>query len=370
MMQNIFRFLKNESVLAISGGAALISAFLVSPSGAYLSYPDYQVLALLFCLMAVVAGLGKTGVFRVLSQSLLSRTDSIKAVSLILVLMCFFSSMLITNDVALLTFVPLSLSMLSCVDGKRRMFVVIMQTVAANLGSMLTPVGNPQNLYLYSRYGFRLGDFLSVTAPIAGLGLVMILALMSLGKGGAMETQFPEPARITDQKRLACYAVLFVLCLCSVFGALDYRVLLGISVLALVVCDRTLFRRVDYCLLLTFVFFFVFVGNLTALPPVKEFLSGLIGGRELLVSVVLSQGVSNVPAAMMLSGFTENGRALVAGTNIGGLGTLVASLASLISYRLYARSGESGKKGYLAAFSVINFSMLAVLTGFALIFYR
>ena len=133
-MQNIFRFLKNESVLAISGGAALISAFLVPPSGAYLSYPDYQVLALLFCLMAVVAGLGKTGVFRVLSQSLLSRTDSIKAVSLILVLMCFFSSMLITNDVALLTFVPLSLSMLSCVDGKRRMFVVIMQTVAANLG--------------------------------------------------------------------------------------------------------------------------------------------------------------------------------------------------------------------------------------------
>ncbi len=366
-MRKVVSWIKSEAVLSAAFLAAAVSAFFVPPDGEYPGYLDFRVLSLLFCLMAVVAGITRLGALEALSQRLAERVKSSRGLSFVLVFLCFFSSMFLTNDVALLTFVPLSLVVLGMEEEKHRIFVIVMQTVAANLGSMLMPVGNPQNLFLYSRYHFSMGNFLQITAPLAGISLLLVTALLLFRKNHLVTVRFPEKAVIRDHKRLVCYGVLFVLCLLTVFGVVGYWLPLIATLLFLLFFDRKVFRRVDYPLLLTFVFFFIFVGNIARIGTVSEMLSSMLAGRELLVSALASQVISNVPAAMMLAGFTEDGAALVAGTNIGGLGTLVASLASLISFKLYAKSKNADKKEYFKWFSIVNFGLLIVLLGFAVL---
>ena len=359
-------FLKREPVLAISALAALISCFFVPPDAGYIDYIDFRTLSLLYALMTVVAGLRKAGVFAALAYALCRRAKSTRSIGMILVGLCFFSSMLITNDVALLTFVPFSVIVLGMAGRRRELIrVAVLQTVAANLGSMLTPVGNPQNLYLYSHFELPVRDFLFTTLPVWLLSLVLVLGCcFSLSAAGLTATTALDDKPAVERKPLRLYLALFAVCLLTVVRALDWPVMLLVVVLAVFLFDRRTLREADFMLLLTFVAFFIFAGNLARIGAVDSLLRRLLSGREYLTALLTSQVISNVPAALLLSGFTDNAKALLLGTNIGGLGTPIASLASLISLKLYSRSDDARLGRFLLEFTVVNVILLLVLSAF------
>ena len=356
------RFAKREAVLCIAFFCAVVSMLFVPPDRTYLGYLDIRVLALLFCLMLVVAGLEETGLFQVLAQRLLVGRKRFRILSLALVLLPFFSSMLITNDVALLTFVPFAILMLELIGRQERLaYLVVLQTVAANLGSMATPVGNPQNLYLYGAYGLSAGDFFPVVLPLAGISLACLTAtaLPVLPRDLQIPPVHPQPLR--QPGKLALYGALFLLCLLTVFRILPYGLLTVLVLGTLAAVEPALLRKLDVSLLCTFICFFVVSGNLGRLPAVHGFLQSLLERSTLLTGVLTSQIISNVPAAVLLSGFTDNWRELLLGVDIGGLGTPVASLASLITLKLYLRSPGARPARYLAVFTAWNAALLAVL---------
>ena len=357
-MEKIKAFCKRETVFVIAALAAAASMLLTPPSPAYGSYIDTAVLIQLFCLMAVVAGLGQAGVLDALAWQLLRRAKTAGRLSASLTLLCFFTAMLLTNDVALLAFIPLTLFLIP--EGKARIWTVILQTVAANLGSLATPVGNPQNLFLYNYYELDAPSFFGYVLPLAAVSLAVVLLLCLLTPGRRERVEASMFARSLHRAGAAKYAVLFCLCLLTVFHVLSPWICLGVVVAVLLATDRALFYRVDWFLLATFVCFFIFTGNLSALPAVREFLSAAMEGREMLVSALTSQILSNVPAAVLLAPFTGSAQGILLGVNIGGLGTPVASLASLISYRLYSGGEHPDRRRYLGVFSAVNFSLLGL----------
>ena len=369
-MQTLIQFLRSQTVLVVSAVLALVSCFLVPPSRAYVSYVDWRVLGLLFSLMAVVAGLRTAGTFRVLTEFLLRKVSSMRVIALLLVLLCFGFSMFLTNDVTLITLVPFTLLVFRQMTGSEKALVhtLVLETLAANLGSMLTPIGNPQNLYLYSQYDLSLGVFFRTMAPYTGLSLALLVVLtLVLVPGGAASLSEGSTFHSFHRKTFFVYAALFLLCLLSVARVLDWRVLL-VAVLAVVVLENyRLLRMVDYSLLLTFVFFFVFIGNVGSLADVREFLENAVGGREVETGILASQVISNVPAALLLSKFTTDGTGLLVGVNLGGLGTLIASMASLITYRLYAATDRAMKGRYFGEFTLWNVVFLAALYALTLI---
>ncbi len=369
-MQTLVQFLRSQTVLVVSAVLALVSCFFVPPSLAYVSYVDWRVLGLLFSLMAVVAGLRTAGTFRVLTEFLLRKVSSMRVIALLLVLLCFGFSMFLTNDVTLITLVPFTLLVFRQMAGSEKALVhtLVLETLAANLGSMLTPIGNPQNLYLYSRYDLSLGLFFRTMAPYTALSLVLLVVLtLVLVPGGAASLSEGSSFHSFHRKTFFVYAALFLLCLLSVARVLDWRVLL-VAVLAVVVLENyRLLRMVDYSLLLTFVFFFVFIGNVGSLADVREFLENAVGGREVETGILASQVISNVPAALLLSKFTTDGTGLLVGVNLGGLGTLIASMASLITYRLYAATDRAMKGRYFGEFTLWNVVFLAALYALTLI---
>lgn len=368
--RSILKRLRREAVLLISACAALISMLFVPPSSAYASYIDLRVLVLLFCLMAVVAGFQRCGLFHVLAQRLLAGRRRMRLLSLALVLLPFFCSMLITNDVALITFVPFSVLVLSLIGRQRHLiWVVVLQTVAANLGSMATPVGNPQNLFLYEKFHIPPAAFFAATIPVVLISLAL-LALAALHiQDESLEVTFSAPAVLREPRLLAGYAVLFALCLLSVLHVLHYGVLFLIVTLFLLFFSRDVFRRVDYSLLLTFVCFFLFAGNIGRIESVRTALEGLMSAAPMLTPALASQVISNVPAAVLLSGFTDRWQELLLGVNIGGLGTPIASLASLISLRLYLRTEGARPLRYLGVFLAVNAVGLVVLLGAAALLF-
>ncbi len=368
-MNTIKTFLKKEPVLSIAAVLAVLSAFLVPPSAGYIEYMDFRVLALLFCLMAVVAGFIEVGFFDFISAKLLGKTDKSKLIGILLVNLCFFSAMLVTNDVALLTFVPLTLGILGAVPADQLIFVLVMETIAANLGSMATPVGNPQNLYLYSSYNVPLGQFFATLAPLTVLSWLLIMAVMLLRKGSAVSLSYSKASPSPEKKPLLLLTALFLLSIGAVVHLIDYRICLVVVALVVFLWKREVLKKVDYMLLLTFVCFFVFVGNMGELEAVRTLVSSILEGRELLVSALISQLISNVPAALMLSGFTDKGAALLVGTNIGGLGTLWASLASLITFKLYSRHPGAKSGAFFGQFTLWNVAFLALLLLVSMLFY-
>ncbi len=383
--QKLLHLVKMEAVLCIAGAAVAASMFFTPPTLDYLTYVDFRVLALLFCLMAVVAGAGETGLFLKLSERLLNRCKNTRALIFILVLLCFFTSMWITNDVALITFVPFAILLLTMAGQERHLiFTIVGQTIAANLGSMLTPVGNPQNLFLFTYYRYSLWDFIQTTLPITlvSLGLLFTILLFVRGEPLKIKAQEAdatentlrlcmvksEPLQVKKEVKLTLlYFLLFILCLLCVLRILDYRITFLIVFLAILIFDRGILKKVDYSLLLTFLCFFLFVGNIGQISAARDFLGGLLDGRELPVAVLLSQIISNVPAAVLLSSFTENSKALLWGTNLGGLGTLVASLASLISFKYYCRLEGARPLRYLGIFTLYNLLFLALLSIFVML---
>ena len=367
-MRRILAWAKEEFVLCAAAVCAVISMFFVPPSPAYLSYIDVRVLCLLFCLMAVVAGFQACGVFVALAQRLLSGEKNLRLLSLLLVLLPFFSSMLITNDVALITFVPFTLLILDLAGaGDRVIPIVLLQTMAANLGSMATPVGNPQNLFLCAKYQLSAGDFFATLLPYTLLSFAALSVGAMIGPSQTIRVTFGEKAKLEHPRLLAVLAVLFVLCLLSVFRLIPYPVVTVLVAAALLVLKRDLLRSVDYSLLLTFVFFFIFSGNLGEIPPLRDALAGLMDRSALVTSALVSQLISNVPAAVLLANFTQDWRGLLLGVDLGGLGTPIASLASLISLKYYLRSKGARPGRYLLWFLLVNFAALAVMLLIALL---
>ncbi len=356
-MRKILEFFKKETVLVISFVLAVVSCFLVTPDKGYIDYIDFKTLVLLFSLMCVTAGLGSMGVFRVLAEKMLKRVKKFYSLSLVLTMLCFFSSMVLTNDVALITFVPFTLVILGMINRKDKAVILItLETVAANLGSMATPIGNPQNLYLFSKYEMSMGDFFTAVAPYAVLALVLTV-LCSLFTGKEKIEIPEEKTELVFDKNMIVYAALFVLSLLSVFRVVDYRILLVVTLLLLLIFDRKTFAKADYSLLLTFVFLFVFIGNLGRITLVSDFLRSVVSGREAAVGILSSQVFSNVPAAILLSNFTDNVKDLLVGVNLGGLGTLIASMASLISFKLVQKE-KIGSGKYILVFTLVNIAFL------------
>ncbi len=368
MKEKLLVFIKKETVLTAAAALAFLSAFFVAPDAQYLDYIDWQVLGILLALMTVMAGVQKNGIFDEVGRRLLNRTKNTAQLTGTLVFLCFFSSMLITNDVALITFVPFAmLTLRKCGQERLMVLVIVLQTIAANLGSMFTPIGNPQNLYLYQLLGMNIGEFLLYMLPYtvaSGLLLLIAVWVFSAGKQkiSLKNCDFGGEAGALEPKKNAVYLALFFLCLFAVAGLIPYYLALAAVLFAVAVMDREVLKRVDYCLLLTFIAFFIFTGNVSRLPAFRAALEELVGGREILVGVLASQCISNVPAALLLSGFTQAYRELLLGVNIGGLGTLIASMASLISYKSYARQYNNTKGKYLLWFTAANLVFLAMLS--------
>ena len=362
-MHKIINFFQKEPVLCIAAIAAAVTCFFVPPSGAYLAYIDFKVLACLFALMLTVAGFGSLDVFRFAAAKLLKKAKTLRFVGAILIFICFCLSMFVTNDVALLTFVPFTLLILSMSGHTRHAaIIVVLETVAANLGSALTPFGNPQNLYLYSYFNMDASTFFGTTVPFTLISAALIAAALFLIPKAALTDGGITETAITSYPKLCLYAVLFILALFGVFGAIHYVLMVAVVAIAFLLVDRKLFMQVDWLLLVTFVCFFIFVGNLGAIPAVADALSALTMGRELLVGALVSQVISNVPAAVLLSGFTENARALLLGVNAGGCGTIIASLASLISYKIFSRTLPSEKNRYMLVFTWVNIVFFVSIT--------
>ena len=365
-MRSIVNFIKKELVFFIAFATAAATMFFVKPNPAYINYIDFRVLAILFCLMAVISGFRSLRLFDMLSQYLLGKTRQLRLIALALVMMCFFISMVATNDVALLAFIPFTIMLFPAKDyPKELILIVTLQTIAANLGSMLTPVGNPQNLYLYSAYNIPAGEFFSLTWPVTLLSLLLLVPSVLFIRNGVMDVRFDTPAKVSDKPRLAMYLALFILSMLSVFRVIHYAVTFSAVFICLLLFDRRQFKGIDYSLLATFICFFIFVGNIANIDAISNSISRIIKGREMASAILLSQVISNVPAAVLLSSFTSQYTPLLLGSDIGGLGTLVASLASLISFKYYARTPGSKQGKYFLIFTLTNVIFIMILILFA-----
>lgn len=369
MAQKLKHFIKNDTVLAISGVLAVVSCFLVPPDAEYAGYINAHTILTLFCLMAVMAGMQSLGLFQMIGETLLKKISSTRGLVLVLVFLCFISSMFITNDVALITFVPLAILVLKMASLEASMcFTITFMTIAANLGSMLTPVGNPQNLYLYSVSGMNIGEFLILMLPYTLLSaLLLIIGIFVKCKNSQVTVVISQKQNTLDKKKLIYYLVLFILCLLCVAGFISVEVLFVIIIAAVLLENRRLLLKVDYSLLATFICFFIFIGNMGRFPAFRDFIIHILEGHERIVSIGISQVISNVPAALLLSGFTSEWKELIIGTNIGGLGTLIASMASLISYKQVAQSYPESKMKYLIAFTLWNVIFLVVMVPVSMI---
>lgn len=390
MFTKVKELFQKETVCCIAFLLAVISMCFVVPSKNYISYIDFRVLALLFCLMAVVRGFSSIGVFTRLGTLLLTHVHSLRMLSALFIFLCFFFSMLITNDVALITFVPFTILVLSMAEQKKFLIpVIVLETIAANLGSMLTPLGNPQNLYLYTISGLSIGAFVRIMLPYSFVSAILLLIfILFLPKDTVSTATAANTANSTNTvtasntSNVICeavkarknprilftaYLILFLLCLLTVLHILPYQIMFLLVLTGFLLLDYRVLKDVDYFLLLTFLCFFIFIGNMKQISLVHELISKLLVHHEVLMGIGASQIISNVPAAILLSGFTDDYSALLIGVNLGGLGTLIASLASLISFKFYANSNGRDTRRFLGIFTLYNVIFLGVLFVLSLI---
>ena len=359
--KKIATFVKKNAVLCIAIVAALITCIIVPPDKEYLGYFDLKTLTCLFCVLAVVCAFRNIRFFSILAAKIVRLFKNTRACILALVYVTFLGSMLIANDMALLTFLPLGYFVLSSTGKQKYMaFTFIMQNVAANLGGMLTPFGNPQNLYLYTKFNIPTGEFVATMLPPFCISIALITLCCLFVKKEPLE--IAEEETNLPKARTVAYSVLFVLSIVIVFRVIPFWIGLIVVPLALLFLDRKALKDVDYGLLFTFAAFFIFAGNMARIPTVQRLFSTLMSKSPLLVSALSCQFISNVPSAILLSQFTSDWRALLVGVNIGGVGTLISSLASLITFREYTKR-EPGKAGkYILLFSAFNFGFLILLT--------
>lgn len=391
MRQRVLTFLRSETILIVATLLAIISCFIVPPDGQYGGYVHVSTISQLVCLMLVVVGFQRIGVFRIIGSSLLHRVHTARGVVLTFIALTFISAMFITNDVALLTFVPFALAVLVMAHMEDKAIIVCaLMTVAANTGSMLTPVGNAHNLYFKALTGMSTGHFLRIMAPYSILAAVLLVVVTCVVFRGRRIAEFdgmdskgfergvlaPDPTRHQPDEikvtgygagyggwRAIVYTGVFVVCVLAVSDMVPLWVMCAVTFVAMVVCDRGSFRHADWALPLTFIMFFVFIGNMKRVPEFAGIAQAFVGQHPLEVSIISSQIISNVPASLLLSGFCDQWVPLIIGTNIGGMGTLIASMASLVSYKNVTRRYPDRKGRYLAVYSAVNVLFLVVLVG-------
>lgn len=366
---------KLDIVMTVAWILAIVSALLVRPDGKYIDYIDFRSLGILWGLMIIIQGFKKNNLFDMLANKLISKFSKPWQLMAILVFICFFLSMFITNDVALITFVPIAIMILRRANLENVMIpIIVLQTIAANLGSMLTPIGNPQNLYMYGLTGLSLIDFCKIMLPYSLMSFILlVIAIFFVNKRHAgldkleksvdknpdlEETKIGSPLK---RREVLVFSILFIIALLTVGRIIPYYIFVGIVLVAVLVLDRKLIAKADYILLLTFIGFFIFTGNMGRIPFIKDFLENVMANSEFIISLITSQFISNVPATLMLSGFTTNYRQLIIGVNVGGLGTLIASMASLISYKAYTKEYKENTGKYMKKFTGYNIFFLAIL---------
>ncbi|SEF98234.1 SLC13 family permease [Lachnospira multipara] len=380
---------KLDIVMTVAWILAIVSALLVRPDGKYIDYIDFRSLGILWGLMIIIQGFKKNNLFDMLANKLISKFSKPWQLMAILVFICFFLSMFITNDVALITFVPIAIMILKRANLENVMIpIIVLQTIAANLGSMLTPIGNPQNLYMYGLTGLSLIDFCKIMLPYSVMSFILLVVAIffvnkrhtgldkleksvdknldlekSVDKDSDLEetTKSEAEKKETSKREVLAFSILFIIALLTVGRIIPYYIFVGIVLVAVLVLDRKLIAKADYILLLTFIGFFIFTGNMGRIPLIKNFLENVMANSEFIISLITSQFISNVPATLMLSGFTTNYRQLIIGVNIGGLGTLIASMASLISYKAYTKEYKENTGKYMKTFTGYNIIFLVIL---------
>lgn len=393
MKRWLLNLVKCETILIVAAILAIISCFLVPPDSQYLGYIHVNTISQLVCLMMVVCGFQRIGVFRSIGARLLRHVRTERGLVLVLMSLTFFSAMWITNDVALVTFVPFALSVLVMANAEKQAILVItLMTIGANVGSMLTPIGNAHNLYLKALTHMSTQDFLKIMAPYTVTAAVLMVAFAFVFFKSRKVDQFaglqgddieqsvlapshgsPQPDEIRvmgygmsfTRWRVVVYSLLFVVCLCGVSGWIPDWLLLVIMVVAFLLCDRHVFRVLDWALPLTFIMFFIFIGNMRRVPGFSDIAQMWVGAHPMEVSVASSQFISNVPTTILLSGFCDQWKMLIIGTNLGGMGTLIASMASLISYKGITHQYAEHRGRYLLTYTIVNVFFLAVLMSLA-----
>lgn len=348
---NLKNFIKKEIVLILSVSLAIITSFISSPK---LSYIDFKVLILLFNLMVVVAAFKELKVLDSIAISLLRKCSTYTSISFALVFITFLASMIVTNDVSLITFVPLSIVVAKKSD-INVLKIVILQTLSANLGSSFTPMGNPQNLFIYSFYNLDPSDFFKITAPLVILSILFLSVIILKSKKIKLDLHL-EDIEIENKKDVIFFSILFAIILLSVFYIVDYRLAFIITILTVLILNKKLLTQIDYSLLITFIGFFIFIGNISTMDSIRSFMMGILNSPQstFITSILSSQVISNVPSTMLLSGFTNNFKELLLGVNVGGMGTLIASLASVISYKIYTNEFKDDNSTYLKYFTFYN----------------
>ncbi|SDM46781.1 SLC13 family permease [Lachnospira pectinoschiza] len=382
---------KLDIVMTVAWILAIVSALLVRPDGKYIDYIDFRSLGILWGLMIIIQGFKKNNLFDMLANKLISKFSKAWQLMAILVFICFFLSMFITNDVALITFVPIAIMILRRANLENVMIpIIVLQTIAANLGSMLTPIGNPQNLYMYGLTGLSLIDFCKIMLPYSVMSFILLVIAIffvnkrhyslyklekSVDKNPDLEKSVDKNSNLEETAKkeeiktanalkigeVLAFSLLFIIALLTVGRLIPYYIFVGIVLVAGLVLDRKLIAKADYILLLTFIGFFIFTGNMGRIPFIKDFLENVMANSEFIISLITSQFISNVPATLMLSGFTANYKELIIGVNVGGLGTLIASMASLISYKAYTKEYKENTGKYIKTFTVYNLLFLVVL---------
>ena len=368
-MSEIIHFIKKNTVFCVAAFAAFVTTFFVPPDAEYLSYFDWRTLACLFLTLAVVSALGNVKFFTILARKLVLLSGNLRRLFLLLVVITFVGSMIIANDMALITFLPLGYFALSVTKNDKYMaYLFILQNISANLGGMLTPFGNPQNLYLYSFFEIPTAEFTAIMLPpfLLAISMLAIACFFIKPEKLSFHEDFPEKFHV---KKTVLYMALFAFSLLIVFRIIPFWLGLATIPVVLYFVDKDALYEVDYSLLGTFFFFFIFSGNLARIEAVNEFFSALLAKDTLLVSVLSCQFISNVPSAILLSQFTEDFRSLLLGVNIGGTGTLIASLASLITFSEFKILYPEQTKKYLLLFTGINVIFLVVMTAASKLFF-
>lgn len=357
----ILGFVKKEVVLSIAIIAALVTMFFVPPNIEYLKYFEWKTLIALFCMLAVVAGLKNTNVFELVSRKLISLFKTRRSVIYCLVYGTYLFDMIVANDMSLITFLPLTFIVLHTTGNDKYLaYTFILQTIAANMGGMITPYGNPQNLYLYSYYNMSLGDFLGALFIQAMTVVVLLYIAVLFVKNEKLSIKNDEKFEL-KKKELIVYAILFVLVILSIFRIVPHIITLGLVILAVLIVDRSRFKYVDYALLATFCVFFVFSGNMARIDVIKDFVSSIADKYTLVSGIVSCQFISNVPTAIFLSNFTQNANDLLVAVNVGSLGIIISSLASLITLKEFLKHQPENFKKYMLKFTLVNTIFLAVL---------
>lgn len=355
----LFSILRKEYLLIIAILLASITSCVSLPSASYI---NFKMLITLFNLMIVVAGLRELKVLDFIATSLLSKCKTSRNVSATLIFITFFAAMIMTNDVSLLTFIPITLIIAEKVNIKV-MKTVMFQTLAANLGSSIMPMGNPHNIYIYNLYNINPIEFFKITLPLGIFGVIFLTFLIFNQKNEKLQFKL-EKVEITNKNQLIFYALLMMVTLLSVFRVIDYQIAFIITVLTILMINKKLFMKVDYSLIITFIGFFIFIGNISHMTVVETFMKSILSGglTTYFAGIISCQFISNVPTTILLSGFTNHYSELLIATNIGGLGTLIASMANTISYRLYVNQHKTETFKYLKVFSIYNFIGLAIFT--------